>query len=153
MEEQMRTLFVKMAFATMAASALLCQPAKAGWTVEVTAQSSPADAPVIEVESNGVEWTNIKGATQAVTLSTEVEVSSGWRVMKVYLGFPSADLCPSPDIEGCSPIYDGETKHVKLDGRTNAFRTEWIGGLDELTIVGACNAGGHDPRQEREPFE
>jgi hypothetical protein len=142
-----------MAFATMAASALLYQPAKAGWTVEVTAQSSPADAPVIEVESNGVEWTNIKGATQAVTLSTEVEVSSGWRVMKVYLGFPSADLCPSPDIEGCSPIYDGETKHVKLDGRTNAFRTEWIGGLDELTIVGACNAGGHDPRQEREPFE
>jgi hypothetical protein len=136
----------------------LYQPAKAGdWIVKVVPENSPVGAPTIEVESDGLEWTNIKSTRQQVKTSTEVKVSSGWRVVRVYLGFPNADFCftsvgvPLP--EGCITIYAGKTKHVKLDGRTNEFSTDNIGGLDALTIVNACNAGNHDPKHERESFE
>lgn len=154
----MRTSFVKMALAAMAVIGLLYQPAKAGdWTVKVTPQNSPVGAPIIEVESDGEEWTNIRSATHQLKLSVEVEVSSGYRITKVYLGFSSADFCSSsvgsPPAEGCITAYTGKTKHVKLDGRTHEFSTDQIGGIDAQAIVNACNAGGHDPTQERDPFE
>ena len=147
----MRTIFLKTALA-MAASCLLYQPANAGWTVKVTPQNSPAGAPTIEVYSSGNEWTDIKSDWKKVKLSTEVKVSSGWRVVKVYLGFPSADFCSPESTEGCTNIYSGRTKHVKLDGREYDFSTDHIGGLDAQAIVNACNAGDHDPTKERAPF-
>ncbi len=141
--------FVKTACAVLAITGFLHNAAKADWTVKVTTQNTPI---TIEVESDGEAWTNIKTATKQIKLSTEVKVSSGWRITKVYLGLPNADLCRSPAPEECIGIYAGKTKHVKLDGRIFAFVTHQIGGLDALAIVNACNAGGHDPTQERSPF-
>jgi len=149
----MRIPFVKMILAVMTLS-ILYQPATAGdWTVKVTPQSSPVGAPTIEVYSSGNEWTDIKSDWKKVKLSTEVEVSSGWRVVRVYLGFPSADFCSEGHGGECILMYHGATKHVKLDGREYEFSTDHIGGLDALAIVNACNAGDHDPTQDRDPFE
>jgi hypothetical protein len=101
MEDKMRKSFAKMAFAAIAASCLLYQPANAGWTVKVTPNSNAFGGPVIEVESDGEKWTEIRRASHQLDLDVEVEVSTGWRIQTVYVAVPSADFCASPEPEEC----------------------------------------------------
>ena len=56
---------------------------------------------------------------------------------------------PQDQLKGAAPSNSGRTKHVKLDGRMNAFLTDRIGELDQQAIVDACNAGDHDPYAAR----
>jgi hypothetical protein len=144
--------FAKMTIAAMAASCLLYQPANAGgWTVKVTPNSNAFGGPVIEVESDGERWTEIRKASHELDLDVEVDVSTGWRIQMVYVAVPSADFCASPEPEECRVVANESTKRVKRD-LIHDFHTDNIGGIDQLSIVGACNAGDHAATQERTLF-
>ena len=147
----MRKSFAKMAFAAIAASCLLYQPANAGWTVKVTPNSNAFGGPVIEVESDGEKWTEIRRASHQLDLDVEVEVSTGWRIQTVYVAVPSADFCASPEPEECRIVANESSKRVKRD-LVHDFHTDNIGGIDQLSIVGACNADDHAATQERKIF-
>jgi hypothetical protein len=163
MEEKMRTLFakslVKMALAAMAVSALLCQPAKAhSVTINPSANPYGSGAPVIEVESDGEEWTNIRSATRQLTLDVKAEADNFFRVTKVYVGVPSADFCifsdGTPADENCDNVFSGEEKefHKTL---THDFSTDNIGGIEAGALVDKCNAANYqgDPRPRLRGFQ
>jgi hypothetical protein len=152
MEDKMLKSFAKMTFAAVAAGCLLYQPANAGdWTVKVTPNSNTFGGPVIEVESDGEKWTGIRRASHQLDLDVEVDVSSGWRIQMVYVAVPTADFCASPEPEECRVVANESTKRVKRD-LLHDFHTDNIGGIDQLSIVGACNAGDHPATQERTLF-
>ena len=147
----MRTLFVKMALAAVAVSCLLYQPAQA-WTVDVKPDNNPLGLgrPLIEVESDGEEWTNIRSATRQLQLRVNVDVGTGWRVMTVWMKLPNADFCESGATpEGCDLIFGGKTKHFS-DTVTHDFSTDHIGGIEAQAIVDKCNADNYQGNRDRD---
>ena len=142
--------FVKMALAAMAASALLNQPAEA-WTVNVAPDNNQfgSGTPVIEVESDGTRWTNIRSATNQLQLRVNVDVGTGWRIMSVWMRVSSADFCESQETpEGCELIFSGSTKQFQKTV-THDFDTTNIGGIDQMMLVNKCNEANYQGDRDR----
>jgi hypothetical protein len=140
-----------MAFAAMAASALVCEPANA-WTVDVKPDNNSLGLgrPLVEVESDGEEWTNIRSATRQLQLRVNVDVGTGWRVMDVWMNVPNADFCQSHETpEGCDHVFGGKTKHFS-DVITHEFSTAHIGGIEAQALVDKCNEANYQGDRNRD---
>lgn len=144
----LKSLAAAMPVAVFAICALH-QPANADWTVKVTPKIHPLGAPIIEVDSNGSEWTGIRSATRELKLGIDVKVSTGWRIQTVWAAVPNADSCRSfPDTPAaCNQVFSGSTKHFKSDVM-HQFVTSHISGIEANAFVSKCNTGNHDPTKD-----